>query len=598
MRKRLFISLFIFWTLFFLLGKMLFAATCGEASWGELFVALWHGLPLDLSTICYIMAVPLVVLYVSTVWRKMPLRAILMPWHCVSVLLAAGAVLLDIALYPFWQFKLNATILNYVESPGEAAASVSTGFVVWRTLLFIVISALALWRLWSVTPARLQRTSAFHLLHAPVVIALMFLVIRGGVGEGTMNVGNCYHSQRMFMNHVAVNPLFSFIASMNRSDATGSMFRLMPERECRQTFDSLYAKEGARRAPQVVRRQRPNVLVILWEGGGASFFHPMGGLLGVMPNLEEMSCEGVLFDNMRCTSWRTDRGMVSALSGWFAYPSLTLMRMPVICDRLPCLGRTFSREGYDTFFLYGGDISYTHTSGYLTAGGYNTLISDKDFTLAERRTEKWGVTDSITFERLYDEVVSRSEGDRPWHGGMLTLSSHEPFKVPYSKYADEVLNAMSYTDHCLGRFMRRLKARREVWDNLLVVILPDHGYAYNDMARTDPGFFRVPMVWTGGAVGRPHMEDALMSQSDMPATLLGALGIDHSDYPYSRDALDSAYVNQWAYSATSEFVVLEDTAGRTIYNLQTNTAEDTDTLRLHRLKAVLQGSHTVLDSKK
>ena len=605
MRTRLIIGTTALWLLFFGTAKVVFALSCGDASACEIARALWHGLPIDLSTTGYFLTVPILMAMAwNGAWR---VRRFLMPWHTLCAILASAAVVVDASLYPFWQFKLDASILNYIDTPGGALASVSPWFVIWRTAVFIALTTLTTWLLWRITPARLHalkhrwpRYLAWRLLGI-LLCGLTFLAIRGGVGESTMNVGVAYHSERNFMNHVAVNPLFSFIASISKTQDFASEFNLLPEDERTTLFAELYPSttNTASTVPptRLLKRPHPNVLVILWESAGGAFFAPFGGTPDVTTNLEQLAHEGILFSRMYCCSWRTDRGMVSALSGWFAYPTLTLMRIPAVCERIPCLGNAFARAGYDTFFLYGGDINFTHTAGYLMGGGYHTLISDKDFTLSERATEQWGVTDSITFNRLYDEILNRSRTARPWHGGMLTLSSHDPYKVPFKKHDDKVLNAMSYTDHCLGRFISRLRAQPDVWDNLLIVILPDHGLLRGDMTDTDDLYFHSPMVWTGGAC-QPCQVDKIMSQSDMPATLLSAAGLPHDDFTYSRDVMSPTYTYHFAYANTTESVLLIDSAGVTALNTQTLQPLphlNSSPLRLNRLKAILQTSYKLLD---
>lgn len=45
------------------------------------------------------------------------------------------------------------------------------------------------------------------------------------------------------------------------------------------------------------------------------------------------------------------------------------------------------------------------------------------------------------------------------------------------------------------------------------------------------------MLWLGGAIKQPAVVDKLMNQTDMAATLLGQLGIDHREFNFSRNVL-------------------------------------------------------------
>ena len=69
-----------------------------------------------------------------------------------------------------------------------------------------------------------------------------------------------------------------------------------------------------------------------------------------------------------------------------------------------------------------------------------------------------------------------------------TLSSHEPWIVPYHRLQDEKLNAFAFTDQCVGDMIDSLRTL-PAWDNLLVILIPDHGFLY-EQTYEDPEFFR------------------------------------------------------------------------------------------------------------
>lgn len=144
---------------------------------------------------------------------------------------------------------------------------------------------------------------------------------------------------------------------------------------------------------------------------------------------------------------------------------------------------------------------------YFTTTGYQHLTSDTDFSLQERTSSSWGAHDEYTFDRLYEMLESRP-ADRLWHTGFLTLSSHEPFEVPYNRLKDKRQNSFAYTDHCLGEFIDRLK-QLPVWNNLLVICLPDHGSSPT-FNVTSPTFYHIPMLWLGGAIKAPAVIHTLM----------------------------------------------------------------------------------------
>ena len=95
------------------------------------------------------------------------------------------------------------------------------------------------------------------------------------------------------------------------------------------------------------------------------------------------------------------------------------MKLPNKCATLPSIAASLKRAGYATDFLYGGDINFTNTNGYLLSTGYDKTFGDTSFSAEERNTHNWGVTDRITFNRLL-EMINKKPLGKPWHTAFLT----------------------------------------------------------------------------------------------------------------------------------------------------------------------------------
>ena len=138
----------------------------------------------------------------------------------------------------------------------------------------------------------------------------------------------------------------------------------------------------------------------------------------------------------------------------------------------------------------------------------------------------------MVIDAFTDHVLAEAASQRPFFAAMLTLSSHEPFDVPFAKFDDPMLNAMAFTDACLGRFVERVR-QTPVWKDLLVILIADHAYPYPyGIANSDALRHRIPMLWLGGAVRRPTVVETYGSQSDLAATLLAQLGIASRRFPF------------------------------------------------------------------
>ena len=591
MKKRIaYISLYFFTVLLiFILQKPLFMLYNGSIEKGFGFAdymqVMVHGASLDAATAGYLTAFPFLLVLISIWFRKFPLKKILYGYYILAAALISIIFVVDMALYTFWGFKLDASVFLYIDSPKEALASVSVGFILLRVLAILLLIALNSWVLLKITPSVLG-TAGMLLLGG-----VLFIIIRGGVTESTSNIGQVYFSNEPFLNHSAVNPDFSLLSSMGKSQDFASEFNFFDEEKRAALFDGLYPTTDGDSIIQVLNTKRPNILIILMEGFGGAFVEPLGGLPDVTPHFNRLSKEGVFFTNCYANSFRTDRGTVCTFSGYLGLPTASVMKIPAKSRTLPAIAEGLSKAGYKTDFLYGGDINFTNMKSYLLSTGYQRLTANTDFSLAEQTSNAWGVNDDITFEYLYNQLRNRKE-EGPWHTAFLTLSSHEPFEVPYHRLEDKIPNAFAYTDECLGKFIDRLK-QTPAWKDLLVICLPDHGFYYpREGSNAMPRFYHIPLLWLGGAVKQPMQVDKIMNQTDLAATLLGQLGLEHTAFTFSRNVLGSDYKYPFAFYSFNNGFSFRDSTGVTVFDNNSGSIlfdePEADESRLDKGKAILQ----------
>lgn len=605
MKKRFayLISFFVALVLIFLVQKPFFmlynSAASSDVSWTDYFKVMYHGLSLDAATAGYLVALPFLAVLVSVWFKRFPLRAVLVGYYALISLLMAIIFVVDMGLYPFWKFKLDASIFLYMDSPKNALASVSAGFVLLRVLVMILLAGLTAWGLYKLTPPHLPATTKKLSGTAGLLVlgGLLFIVIRGGVTESTSNIGQVYFCNNEFLNHSAVNPAFSLLSSVSKTQNYEEQFNFFSEEERAHLFDGLYPVEG-KNTVELLNTKRPNILIILMEGFGATMVDSLGGVPGASPNIDRLSKEGIYFTNCYANSFRTDRGTVCTFSGYQSFPNLSVMKIPAKSRTLPSIVGKLVKEGYTTDFLYGGDINFTNMKSYLLSSGYQHLTADIDFP-SEQRKNPWGVNDDITFDYLYNQLKNRTEG--PWHTAFLTLSSHEPFEVPYHRLEEKIPNAFAFTDDCLGRFVDKMKQLPQ-WKDLLIICLPDHGFHYPATGHGHaPWVHHIPMLWLGGAVKQPMVIDKLMNQTDLAATLLGQLEIDHSEFNFSRNVLGEEYTYPFVYYTFNNGFVFCDSTGVTLFDNNSGQVlldePQSDENRLKRGKAILQSSYDDLGSR-
>lgn len=171
-----------------------------------------------------------------------------------------------------------------------------------------------------------------------------------------------------------------------------------------------------------------------------------------MPNMQRLKGEGIWFENFFANSFRTDRGEVAILSGFPAQTRMSIMKLPAKSRNLPSLARSLSGAGYATSFSYGGDLNFTDQASYMYATGWQQLTWQKDLRF-DTPPADWGYDDAVMCDWFADRVIALSGKGEPFLAGMLTLSSHRPFDVPFSKFDDKELNAFAFSDECVGHMV-------------------------------------------------------------------------------------------------------------------------------------------------
>ena len=546
------------------------AAGAGIRGWIDV---LWHGLTLDMTVAGYVTALPILVTLLS-LWLRLPgkvWRGVLTTWFVLVAVTTAVIFAVDVALYGHWGFRIDSTVLIYLADPEEAMASVDFWLGVRQTLLAAAYAAGMIWvyrRILGVFDGRTVgwRVASLGSLAVVMLAGFDFLAIRGGTGASVANVSKVYFSPTQFLNHAATNPVFSFLASLGDRVDYADEYPFFDEAVRAAKFDALRGNGPAAGPTEpVLNTARPNVVIVILESFARTVMDAEVGGEPVMPYMQRLKGEGIWFENFFANSFRTDRGEVAIMSGFPAQTRMSIMKLPAKSRNLPSIARSLAGEGYATSFAYGGDLNFTNQSSYMYATGWQELIWQKDLRF-DAPAADWGYDDALMCDWFADRVIALSDAGKPFLAGLLTLSSHTPFDVPYSKFDDKVLNAMAFSDECVGKMIDRLKAS-PAWKDLLVVLVADHGYPYpRTLTYNEPLRHRIPMIWTGGAVARPRVVEDYAAQIDIAATLLAQLGVAHDDFDYSKDIFAPTPPRKFAYYTFNDGFGVVDASGEAVWD--------------------------------
>lgn len=317
-----------------------------DANLADALAVMRHGMMLDLSIAGYLTVVPGILLIISVWYSGKWLRIAARIYYCVTALLLSIIFIANVALYGYWGFPLDATPIFYLtSSPADAMASVSVWTVIGGVLLCLIYAGI-IYLLFAIT-ARKPLPDIKHKWGATAILSLMvvmlFIPIRGGFTVSTMNTGKAYFSSNRVLNHAAVNPVFSLLESISRQKDFASQYRFMTESEAKRLVMPMLDPEvtGSPTPKDSITRlfktDRPDIVMIILESFSSHLMKETGGNPDVAVNLDSLAREGILFTRMYANSFRTDRGLVSILSGYPAQPNTSIMKYPRKTQSLPSI---------------------------------------------------------------------------------------------------------------------------------------------------------------------------------------------------------------------------------------------------------------------
>lgn len=564
------LRLLAFWLLFFGVFRVWFVSWFRKDWLAEAplsaWKSLWYALPLDLSTAGYLLAVPVLLWFAGLAVGEHARPVFTRIISGVNIGLIGLLVLVfgaNIFIYEEWHTLLNNRALEYMSTPSALLDSMSLPFQIISVGLYLTF----LWLMWRAyqlvvgSDPYAQSPPRRVMFALPVHICLLFLAIRGGLGVIPINESAVYYSPHLFNNHAATNVAWNLIHSLIETRSTTNHFRFMDEKEAEQrtryllgyntTLEDLdwnfFEKKDSSR-PQ-------NLVFIIMESHTAQVVEELGGEPGVCPNLSRLIREGVLFENIYGSGYRTDQGLVSILGGYPAQPDQSIVLQTDKAATLNSLPKILHEQGYATAFFYGGELTFANIGVWLTHQRFEKIFSEKDFDRAEK-TQRWGVDDHILLQRTVREI---NQLKQPFFATALTLSLHPPYDVPFQskwqgpKERDKFLHSAAFADGAIGAFFKT--AEQQPWyDQTIFVLVADHGSRNPAGVGLDnPKSRQVPLVIFGKPLNAKWQGAKIRvfgNHHDIPATILGMWNQSSRDLPWSRSLWDfDALVNVFSNAA-------------------------------------------------
>lgn len=565
-RLKFFFTYTLYWLIFFLAARLFFLfyqyQFSFDLSFKEWFLSFVYGIRLDISSVGYILGLTGLILISIFFLDGKKIHKILKPFTLIIFTICSLIIVADLELYKNWGYRMDATPLLYITKPKEAMASTEW----WLTIILLLFVAILIFignyfynNILKPGILTIKQGNFITLVLLILFTGSMIIPIRASFGIAPVNTGMVYFSQHKFANHAAVNVVWNVMNSLLYRKNTEKTYSFMPDDKAEQIVKDLSAHNN--QTFNVLKTNQPNVVILILESFSNKVIGALDGNWDSTPNFNELAKEGLLFTNFYANGDRSDKGIVSILSGYPAQPTTSIIKTSSKTESLPFLFKNFNKLGYESWFYYGGNIDFANMRSYFLNGEVQHLITDQQFN-KDLRNSKWGVHDQYLFTYLYDNML---KSQQPFFKVVFTLSSHDPFEVPMepvfegNNRATKFRNSIYYTDHWLGDFFSKIK-KTEIWDNTLFILLADHGSPRPGNSQNhELDKFKIPMLWLGGALESSQMNiNEPASQIDLPNTLLSQISSYDTSYTYSKNILNANYSGHVFYAFNDGFGFLTD----------------------------------------
>lgn len=545
----------------------------------------------DNSITCYYLGLLLILLLLYTVLRIVRLGVIGKFFINLYKIIVSSAIFLvligDCQYFREFNFHVNATIFDYTDHMTEIKDTILYGNynIVTMILIFVIFEMIYLFISFGAFQkdvyADRNRGITFISDIGTIVLvgAISIFGARGGFSQSTLNWGRAYFSNYTFANQVALNGVFTLGKSLDLARKDGKKGRVKVShiyshellkdnmREYIGTDkDTFMSNENVllRKTKTGKAINNYNVVIVLMESFMGDTVGALGGTPDLTPNYNKLSKNSVSFTNFFSNGNRSNRGILSVLTGFPSQYGKSILKKAVGQKPFISLPQILADRGYNTSFMYGGDIEFDNMKGFFTTNGIKNIISRDDFK-DEDKTIKWGVPDDILFKRAVEYLDTLKE---PFFFEMFTLSNHAPFDINdkfktftekdypnnYQRY-----NAFKFADYSIGQFVNAVKDKK--WaQNTIFVFVADHGQNRGKSIDIDWKKFLNPLViWTPGGQLKPRKVATPGSQLDLLPTIMGILGGDYIQSSWGKNLLsEDGNDHRFAYVVENNFIGIID----------------------------------------
>jgi phosphoglycerol transferase MdoB-like AlkP superfamily enzyme len=590
---------------------------------GSVGAAFLRGLRYDVSVICPLLGLPLLMLLLPFARTRTRLWQDIWSWMSFTVFVGFAFVLAGDVVY-FGYVHRHAG--PEVTALGDALREMHGSFLFYLApiLAFAAAAGGAGWawrRFLKAGPPEVVHFGA-QLAIAAAAAVLIYYGERGTLTGKRLRIVHAFQDQSEAAAHLSLNGPYSLLRSLTHARAVRADF--YPWAQALRTAKESILVEGDRpvdpdypllRGREVPSSNKPNVVVIVLESWDAFYVDAHRGELGLeplglTPCTDAIAREGVLFSRFTATGQRTMDGLCAMVCGYPTLPGLSYLGRGLEQSTLSGLGHLGRREGYETWFMTSAERNSFRIDAIAGLTGFDHYLAAEDMPpeaplFSRSRLPSGACWDH---EMFADAARKLTAGKRPFLAFLFTSTTHAPFswpgeawrKRPGSALEDRYANSLAYADWALGQFFER--ARAQDWFRKTVfLITADHIAGPGGGVSVDRPWTKhhVPCIVIAPGL-KPGVDRRLGNQLDVIPTVAALAGWTSPHAAFGTSLFSDPPGGRGALLIEGNLVFRIEEGGLVVHDLSGRvTAQGSDADEIERrLLSTVQTAYTLLRTNK
>ncbi|WP_426687232.1 LTA synthase family protein [Rhodanobacter ginsengiterrae] len=485
--------------------------------------------------------------------------------YVFALLLIYGLLFVGASELVFWNefsVRFNFIAVDYLVYTTEVIGNIRESYPIGLWVILLAVLALVVFA-FGRRALRTRDDGSRFWQRGKVVLLWLLLTV---VSVAAVNGGMKDRTANNYVNELAGNGIYQFFNAFRSSHLDYAKFyRTLPDDEAFQrvrdmlkTPEASYVSSDPHDLTREIRRSGPekrlNVVLISVESLSGDYLGTFGNPQKITPYLDSLVDHSLFFDNLYANGTRTVRGLEALALSVPPTPGDSLVKAPNN-ENLFSLADIFNARGYQSDFVYGGYGEFDNMNQFFGSNGYRAVDRrDIPKSATIHGENVWGVADEDLYTLALGQMDQIAASGKPFFLHIMTTSNHRPFTFPTGrvKQANGTREgAVAYTDWSIGDFIRRAR-EKSYFDDTIFVITADHCASSAGKTSVPINRYHIPL-WIYAPKHIPAQRvTRLMSQVDIPPTVLGLLNFSYRTRFFGYDLFQLEAGRERAFPATYE----------------------------------------------